>query len=119
MVGILCDRALDTIANPRIVSIKERTLWWNFDILYVEGRNQQAADALSRQKFSAAASVCRLQVIVGDGRDDPDNLWSDLSASIAYNLWSDVSASIAALNFSSVESGDPKVITWESLQQEC
>ena len=28
LVGILCDRALDTIANPRIVSIKERTLWW-------------------------------------------------------------------------------------------
>ena len=26
LVGILCDRALDTIANPRIVSIKERTL---------------------------------------------------------------------------------------------
>ena len=26
LVGILCDRALDTIANPTIVSIKERTL---------------------------------------------------------------------------------------------
>ena len=46
LVGILCDRALDTIPNPRIVSIKERTLWWGFEILYVAGKNQQAADAL-------------------------------------------------------------------------
>ena len=66
LVGILCDRALDTIANPRIVSIKERTLWWNFEILYVEGKSQQAADALSRKKFSAAASVSRLQMITDD-----------------------------------------------------
>ena len=106
LVGILCDRALDTIANPRIVSIKERTLWCNFDILYVEGRNQQAADALSRKKFSEAASVCRLQVVVGDDRDDRDILWSD------------VSANIAALNIGYGDSSDPKVITWESLQKE-
>ena len=57
LVGILCDRALDKIANLRIVTIKERNLWWSFEILYVAGKNQQAADALSRKKFSAA-QVC-------------------------------------------------------------
>ena len=107
LVGILCDRALDTIANPRMVSIKERTLWCNFDILYVEGRNQKAAVALSRKKFSEAARVCRLQVVVGDDRDDRDILWSD------------VSVNIAALNIGYGDSSDPKVITWESLQKEC
>ena len=98
---------LDTIANPRIVSIKERTLWWNFEILYVEGRSQQAADALSRKKFSSAASVCRLQVMTGDGRDDSEKLVSDISASMA------------ALTSSCGNSREPRVITWESLQQEC
>ena len=108
MVGILCDRALDTIGNPRIVSIKERTLWWNFGILYVEGKSQQAADALSRKKFSSAASVCRLQVMVGNGEDSSDSLGLNMSASLA-SLTSSYGGAI----------GEPRVITWESLQQEC
>ena len=29
------------LVNPRIVSIKERTLWWNFEILYVAGKNNK------------------------------------------------------------------------------
>ena len=78
----LCDRALDTIANPRIVSIKERTLWCNFHILYVEGKSQLAADALSRKKFSAAASVSKLQMIA-DGVNESEDLGSRLSASLA------------------------------------
>ena len=82
LVGILCDRALDTIANPRIVSIKERTLWWNFDILYAAEKSQQAADALSRKKFSAAASVSKLQMIA-DGVNESEDLESRLSASLA------------------------------------
>ena len=108
LVGILCDRALDTIANPRIVSIKERTLWWNYEILYVQGKNQQAADALSRKKFSSAASVCRLQIIPGDNRDDSDHLGSNLSATLA-----------ALTSGFSGAKAEPRVITWEKLQQEC
>ena len=108
LVGILCDRALDTIANPRIVSIKERTLWWNYEILYVQGKNQQAADALSRKKFSSAASVCRLQMIPGDNRDDSDHLGSNLSATLA-----------ALTSGFSGAKAEPRVITWEKLQQEC
>ena len=103
LVGILCDRALDTIANPRIVSIKERTLWWNFEILYVEGKNQKAADALSRQKFSSAASVCGLQMMPGD-EDGSEQLGSELSGTLA------------ALTscYSGADVG-PRVITWEKL----
>ena len=106
LVGILSDRALDTIANPRIVSIKERTLWWKVEILYVEGKSQQAADALSRKKFSVAASVCRLQMIASDGEDASEYL--GLSASLE--------ALTSCFGGSNTE---PKVITWEQLQQEC
>ena len=108
LVGILCDRALDTIANPRIVSIKERTLWWNFEILYVEGRSQQAADALSRRKFSSATSVCRLQIAVDNGEGGAECLGAHVSASLAGLISSD-----------GVTVGEPRVITWESLQLEC
>ena len=108
LVGILCDRALDTIANPRFVSIKERTLWWNFEILYVAGKSQQAAVALSRKKFSAAASVCRLQMMTDDGEEGSEDLGSQLSASLA--------ALVSSFD-SSVR--EPRVITWEQLQQEC
>ena len=32
---ILNDRAMDTIVNPRLLSIKERTLTWQYDMVYV------------------------------------------------------------------------------------
>ena len=41
LLGILCDRALDTLDNPRLVALKERTLWWRFKLVYVEGTKQQ------------------------------------------------------------------------------
>ena len=49
LVSILGDRALDTINNPRLLRIKEKTFWWTFQIIHVPGLRQQAADALSRR----------------------------------------------------------------------
>ena len=34
IVGILGDRALDTIDNPRMMRIKEKTLRWQYKIIY-------------------------------------------------------------------------------------
>ena len=50
LLSILNDRALDTIANSRLVRIKESTLAWLYDIIFVPGGRQAAADALSRKK---------------------------------------------------------------------
>ena len=63
LLGILDDRALDTIDNTRIVKLKERTLGWTFEIIYVPGKKQAAADALSRRK---SASLHKLGVDLGD-----------------------------------------------------
>ena len=35
--------------NPRLARIKERTPWWQFNILHTPGKKQLAADALSRR----------------------------------------------------------------------
>ena len=70
LLSILNDRALDTIVNPRLVRIKERTLPWVFDMVYVPGWRQAAADALSRRKNMSG--LCALSA--GAVRDDKTQL---------------------------------------------
>ena len=57
LLSILGDRALDTAVNPRLLMIKERTLSWRFDIVYVPGNQQVAADTLSRRKCLAGLAL--------------------------------------------------------------
>ena len=58
---------------------------------------------MSRKKFSGAASVCGLQMLGGDSGEDSGYFGSILSATLAA-LISDT---------------EPRVISWEQLQQEC
>ena len=48
LTKILNDRELDTIENPRLLRMKEKTLRFNFDIVHVTGKLNQAPDAFSR-----------------------------------------------------------------------
>jgi len=48
LTSILSDRALDEIANPRIFSLKQRTLLWRFKIFHIPGKLIPAPDATSR-----------------------------------------------------------------------
>jgi len=48
LTKILNDRELDTIENPRLLRMKEKTLRYNFDIVHVAGKLNQAPDAFSR-----------------------------------------------------------------------
>ena len=48
LVNILNDRALDTISNPRLLNLKEKTLPYRFAIIHVPGKSNAAADAASR-----------------------------------------------------------------------
>ena len=45
LLGILGDRALDTIDNPRLVRIKQRTLHWNYELIHVLGKLQVKTQA--------------------------------------------------------------------------
>ena len=48
LVAILGDKELNQITNPRIFRLKQRTLPWCFDISYLPGKTNSAADAVSR-----------------------------------------------------------------------
>ena len=48
LVNILNDRALASIENPRILRLKEKTLPYEFKIIHVPGKSNNAPDAMSR-----------------------------------------------------------------------
>ena len=48
LVRIFADNTLDEIPNTRLFRIKQRTLPWHFQILYMPGSTNAAADAASR-----------------------------------------------------------------------
>lgn len=63
LISILNDRALDTIANPRLIRIKEKTLMFKFEIIHVAGVSNAAPDAASRypQRTSEETRECESQ----------------------------------------------------------
>ena len=57
LLGILNDRALDRISNPRVQSLKEKTLPWRFTIIHCPGKWTKGLDALSRYPTTTAAAL--------------------------------------------------------------
>ena len=104
LLSILNDRALDTIVNPRLVRIKERTLPWMFDMVYVPGWRQAAADALSRKKSMAGLSSLSAGLLKGE----------DMGMEEAMCVT--VSAGLKELSVNSME-GSIGMITWHRLQE--
>ena len=52
LVTSLGDKSLADEENPRLARIKTRTLWWDFKIIHVPGKLQEASDAISRRNTS-------------------------------------------------------------------
>ena len=48
LVKLLTDRTLDQITNPRLFSLKQRTLPWRFTVTYKAGKDNSFSDATSR-----------------------------------------------------------------------
>ena len=53
LVEILGDKNLDQISNPRIFRLKQRTLPWCFEMAYLPGNTNSAADAVSHYPSSS------------------------------------------------------------------
>ena len=104
LLSILNDRALDTIVNPRLVRIKERTLPWVYDMVYVPGWRQAAADTLSRRKNMSG--LCALSA--GEERGDNIQLEQSMHALVIAGLMK------LSINF---VGNLVEMITWNRLQQ--
>ncbi|MEL6803413.1 MAG: ribonuclease H family protein, partial [Bacteroidota bacterium] len=58
LLGILNNRELGSIDNPRLRRIKEHTLQYDFQIMYCPGKLHVGADALSRHPTKSVAAIC-------------------------------------------------------------
>ena len=70
LLGLLGDRNLDSIENPRLVRIKEKTFWWDFKMLHVPGVRQEAADAISRRQSPKALYSVSVSLLADEGLMD-------------------------------------------------
>ena len=64
LLGILGDRELDKITNPRLFKLKEKTLPYRFTIQHCPGKWHRGSDAMSRNAIAAVKAIfetCRLQ----------------------------------------------------------
>ena len=67
LVGLLSDRSLADIDNPRLLLLKEKTLWFRFSIIHVPGRNHCGPDYMSRNALDKTGTTkeVRLACISG------------------------------------------------------
>ena len=63
------------IDNKRLAKLKEKTMWWNFEIIYNPGKSQLAADTLSRSK---PLHNLYISVLVDDETDEQELLEASL-----------------------------------------
>lgn len=81
LVKIFGDRLLDEISNPRIFSLKQRTLMWRFDIDHRYGKNNHFANATSRYPTNdneidnVTSALCCIRIT----KDEYDDMESDLT----------------------------------------
>ena len=67
LLKVLGDRQLEEICNPRIFKLKEKTLGFSFKLIYVPGRANSAADAMSRFPDSSPHPDDSKEVTLGVG----------------------------------------------------
>ena len=63
-MGLLNDKSLADIENPRLLMLKEKTLWFSFDVIWIAGSKQNGPDYMSRLADSAKKEA-RLSCLMG------------------------------------------------------
>ena len=66
LLGILNDKPLEDIKNPRILRLKEQTLHFNFTMKYNQGKWHRAPDALSRNPTPSLVSALEVFSVGAD-----------------------------------------------------
>ena len=86
LTKILNDRSLETIENPRLLRLKEKTLMFNFEVVHVPGAQNQAPDAFSR--YPTKAALC-------NSEESDDVEIEEFSKVFAINQGSELPSSIS------------------------
>ena len=106
LLGLLSlETPLEKIDNPRLVRLKEKTLGWNFQTIYVPGKQLGGTDALSRygvrhdcEKEEVSLRKHLVGLLASEELDsidhwDADNLVGSLIPHLKPVTWADVKAS--------------------------
>lgn len=133
LLGILCNKSMDQIDNPRILRLKEKTLFWRFKVVYVPGRQNGGPDCLSRRGLggskgteSAITDTLHTQEILEiDTSSDhlPEMTTKDIRLNIHMALLSNVNCcQVTCIDdeefIIAAVSRDMKPVTWDEIAEE-
>ena len=108
LLGLLNDKSLADIENPRLLMLKEKTLWFSFDVMWIAGSRHCGPDYMSRTKEA------RLECLMGFVSAYPVDETSSQYVSVNENYIIDsIVKSIASWS-----DNDVKAITFEEIKAE-
>ena len=81
LLGILNDKSLAEIDNPRLLMLKEKTLWYNFDVVWVPGRVNSGPDCMSRANIGDTTKKARMNCILGFSKSNSEPSCDDIQVS--------------------------------------
>ena len=84
LLGILNNREINTINNPRLQTLKEKTLKYNFTVQYCPGKWQRGADSVSR--YPCKDSINFIDLIRCNVSDNDTSTSFSIEADTSYSL---------------------------------
>ena len=130
LLGILSDRSLEEIENPRLENLKEKTLRYRFSIVHVPGVKNKVADASSRFPTNSPehCDLATLQAgdktterltreLVRSTRQEPSNHDIEESECVEKAVEATLQGSILSISIGG-SGGNCQAITWEMIVRE-
>ena len=115
LLGILGNKSLEDIENPRLLRLKEKTLRYNFTVVHVPGSLHKTADATSRSPVSEPetetlqlSSIFKMNDDTAND-DDTVRFVDGLLQCNLTNLFDGMESQVMALNAS--------LLSWETLKE--
>ena len=116
LISIFGSKNLEKIENPRLFSLKEKTLPYKFDIVHVSGTGNLAADAYSRNPSpdtddDSDTSLCVMKsflpYIRSEDTDDdgePEDIDQEIEATLAASVSSSQDGVVTAISLNRIKS---------------
>ena len=95
LLGILNDAPLESLDNPPIIKLKEKSLGWIFTTLYVPGKELGGTDALSRYGVTHEECTSTRKHLIGLlATCDPDNKMYAMDDTSELVTWEDIKSAV-------------------------